>query len=133
MMQRTYVHPQTHVRSSANARTSIAQCTYVRFFMASTIETYITQRRHQISLMPSLCRGDRARTCDSLVPNQERYQLRYTSVAITKCCSFCFACAKVVLLFYSTKCFGKKNHLFLKKHHFHSKCSVSSLSQSYFL
>ena len=28
------------------------------------------------------CRGDRTRTCDSLVPNQERYQLRYTSVAI---------------------------------------------------
>ena len=27
-----------------------------------------------------LCRGDRTRTCDSLVPNQERYQLRYTSV-----------------------------------------------------
>ena len=25
------------------------------------------------------CRGDRTRTCDSLVPNQERYQLRYTS------------------------------------------------------
>ena len=24
-------------------------------------------------------RGDRTRTCDSLVPNQERYQLRYTS------------------------------------------------------
>ena len=24
------------------------------------------------------CRGDRTRTCDSLVPNQERYQLRYT-------------------------------------------------------
>ena len=23
-------------------------------------------------------RGDRTRTCDSLVPNQERYQLRYT-------------------------------------------------------
>ncbi len=25
-----------------------------------------------------LSRGDRTRTCDSLVPNQERYQLRYT-------------------------------------------------------
>ena len=32
----------------------------------------------------SLCRGDRTRTCDSLVPNQERYQLRYTSVALTQ-------------------------------------------------
>ena len=28
----------------------------------------------------SYCRGDRTRTCDSLVPNQERYQLRYTSL-----------------------------------------------------
>ena len=27
-----------------------------------------------------MSRGDRTRTCDSLVPNQERYQLRYTSV-----------------------------------------------------
>lgn len=27
-----------------------------------------------------VCRGDRTRTCDSLVPNQERYQLRYTSL-----------------------------------------------------
>ncbi len=27
-------------------------------------------------------RGDRTRTCDSLVPNQERYQLRYTSIAL---------------------------------------------------
>ena len=30
------------------------------------------------SLLP-WSRGDRTRTCDSLVPNQERYQLRYTS------------------------------------------------------
>ena len=28
----------------------------------------------------TLCRGDRTRTCDILVPNQERYQLRYTSI-----------------------------------------------------
>ena len=27
------------------------------------------------------CRGDRTRTCDSLVPNQERYQLRYAPFA----------------------------------------------------
>lgn len=27
-----------------------------------------------------ISRGDRTRTCDSLVPNQERYQLRYTSL-----------------------------------------------------
>ena len=31
-----------------------------------------------------LCRGDRTRTCDSLVPNQERYQLRYTSLQDSK-------------------------------------------------
>ena len=29
-------------------------------------------------LLMTYCRGDRTRTCDSLVPNQERYQLRYT-------------------------------------------------------
>ena len=30
-----------------------------------------------------MSRGDRTRTCDSLVPNQERYQLRYTSITHT--------------------------------------------------
>ena len=30
-------------------------------------------------------RGDRTRTCDSLVPNQERYQLRYTSLPKIGC------------------------------------------------
>ena len=30
------------------------------------------------SLRGSCCRGDRIRTCDPLVPNQMRYQLRYT-------------------------------------------------------
>ena len=37
-------------------------------------------------LLPS-CRGDRTRTCDSLVPNQERYQLRYTpqNIRFLKC------------------------------------------------
>ena len=29
-----------------------------------------------------MSRGDRTRTCDSLVPNQERYQLRYTSFCL---------------------------------------------------
>ena len=29
-------------------------------------------------------RGDRTRTCDSLVPNQERYQLRYTSIFVLR-------------------------------------------------
>ena len=29
-----------------------------------------------------ISRGDRTRTCDSLVPNQERYQLRYTSLPL---------------------------------------------------
>ena len=33
-----------------------------------------------------LCRGDRTRTCDSLVPNQERYQLRYTSLLYLSGC-----------------------------------------------
>ncbi len=40
-------------------------------------------------------RGDRTRTCDSLVPNQERYQLRYTSVALkagAKVRIFCDPC-----------------------------------------
>ena len=31
-------------------------------------------------------RGDRTRTCDSLVPNQERYQLRYTPNGFRECC-----------------------------------------------
>ena len=37
---------------------------------------------YHIQMFPfkKLSRGDRTRTCDSLVPNQERYQLRYTSV-----------------------------------------------------
>ena len=30
-------------------------------------------------------RGDRTRTCDILVPNQERYQLRYTSMFLCDC------------------------------------------------
>lgn len=29
----------------------------------------------------SFCRGDPTRTGDRLVPNQERYQLRYTPIA----------------------------------------------------
>ena len=44
---------------------------------------------NQRSFFLKIGRGDRTRTCDSLVPNQERYQLRYTSVV------FCFAGAKV--------------------------------------
>ena len=31
-----------------------------------------------------MSRGDRTRTCDSLVPNQERYQLRYTSLFVLR-------------------------------------------------
>ena len=34
---------------------------------------------HYESAVYYFSRGDRTRTCDSLVPNQERYQLRYTS------------------------------------------------------
>ena len=36
------------------------------------------KKSHQEFLLDDFCRGDRTRTCDSLVPNQERYQLRYT-------------------------------------------------------
>ena len=36
---------------------------------------------NQRSFFLKIGRGDRTRTCDSLVPNQERYQLRYTSFA----------------------------------------------------
>ena len=35
---------------------------------------------NQRSFFLKIGRGDRTRTCDSLVPNQERYQLRYTSL-----------------------------------------------------
>ena len=37
---------------------------------------------NQRSFFLKIGRGDRTRTCDSLVPNQERYQLRYTSVCL---------------------------------------------------
>ena len=42
------------------------------------------QHIHRSLLM--FCRGDRTRTCDSLVPNQERYQLRYTSLLYLSGC-----------------------------------------------
>ncbi len=46
--------------------------------------TKTEQRKREITenqpVKPLVCRGDRTRTCDSLVPNQERYQLRYTSI-----------------------------------------------------
>lgn len=62
------VHRQTFIvnRSSFNAQRS-----------------YIRKTKKGSFLLP-FCRGDRTRTCDSLVPNQERYQLRYTSVALTQ-------------------------------------------------
>ena len=37
------------------------------------------KKREKPQRLFSQGRGDRTRTCDSLVPNQERYQLRYTS------------------------------------------------------
>ena len=37
-----------------------------------------TPRKYVGMLCSNESRGDRTRTCDSLVPNQERYQLRYT-------------------------------------------------------
>lgn len=30
---------------------------------------------------PAYCRGDKIRTCDLVVPNDARYQLRYTPLA----------------------------------------------------
>ena len=50
---------------------------------------------NQRSFFLKIGRGDRTRTCDSLVPNQERYQLRYTSVALkagAKVRIFCDTC-----------------------------------------
>ena len=43
------------------------------------IQSPYNKRRTSLLRTVLLCRGDRTRTCDSLVPNQERYQLRYTS------------------------------------------------------
>ena len=40
---------------------------------------------NQRSFFLKIGRGDRTRTCDSLVPNQERYQLRYTSLPESGC------------------------------------------------
>lgn len=40
---------------------------------------------NQRSFYLKIGRGDRTRTCDSLVPNQERYQLRYTSLPESGC------------------------------------------------
>ena len=40
----------------------------------------VLNRQHLFYLL--ICRGDRTRTCDSLVPNQERYQLRYAPLFI---------------------------------------------------
>ena len=51
----------------------------------------------------NLCRGDRTRTCDSLVPNQERYQLRYTPLQSRVC--FLIAGAKVGSFFEIAKTF----------------------------
>ena len=49
----------------------------------SSLNIRKTKTKKGSFLLP-FCRGDRTRTCDSLVPNQERYQLRYTSVALTQ-------------------------------------------------
>ena len=40
--------------------------------------TYRNKKSPKIILERFFCRGDRIRTCDPLVPNQMRYQLRYT-------------------------------------------------------
>ena len=38
----------------------------------------VTEKGARRSAEPLLCRGDMTRTCDPLVPNQMRYQLRHT-------------------------------------------------------
>gem|GEM_PF-2565985 len=58
-------------------------------------------------------RGDRTRTCDSLVPNQERYQLRYTPVHF-----FSNADAKVQSFSDISKYFKKKSDNFVSNYHF---------------
>ena len=51
-------------------------------------------------------RGDRTRTCDSLVPNQERYQLRYTPKKLWLETVVLFKCgAKVHIIFELSKFF----------------------------
>ena len=62
--------------------------------------------------MRTLRRGDRTRTCDSLVPNQERYQLRYTpeellrqSLLDAHIALVPKSDAKVVIIFHPTKFF----------------------------
>ena len=65
-----------------------------------------------MTFKPSFCRGDRTRTCDSLVPNQERYQLRYTPLQYS---CFLIADAKVWSFFVPTKFFDdyfQKNIIF---------------------
>ena len=44
------------------------------------------KKREKPQRLFSQGRGDRTRTCDSLVPNQERYQLRYTSLLYLSGC-----------------------------------------------
>ena len=45
-----------------------------------------------------VCRGDPTRTGDRLVPNQERYQLRYTPETAAKVAIFLFS-TKIFLIF----------------------------------
>ena len=67
------------------------------------------------------CRGDRTRTCDSLVPNQERYQLRYTPKKLWLETVVLFKCgAKVHIIFELSKFFQD----FL-----HQECEISLFLQ----
>ena len=45
---------------------------------------FLTKEGKHLLPFLDLCRGDPTRTGDRLVPNQERYQLRYTPIAFCK-------------------------------------------------
>ena len=61
------------------------------------------KKREKPQRLFSQGRGDRTRTCDSLVPNQERYQLRYTSVAHKKGLLFESASKVIFMTFLHSK------------------------------
>ena len=85
----------------------------------------ICKRKEETSKMELLFqgRGDRTRTCDSLVPNQERYQLRYTPVnCATPRCTFSNADAKVQKFFDISKYFKEKSGNYISNYHFSLTC-----------
>ena len=86
----------------------------LKIYNFMTIQSYMLQLRvktgggmykksrqlvmNQRSFFLKIGRGDRTRTCDSLVPNQERYQLRYTSLPKRPC----LICGCKVNIFFPT-------------------------------